>query len=149
MRSAACFAAIFSLISITGCGGGDTGPALELRPVEGTITFDGKPVEGAIVTFHPGSGRPATGTTDAEGHYTLMTKEPGDGATVGANKVTVMKAAGEASSEISSADAYAVPDPNAPPKEGEIPAKYASQADSGLTAEVKADGENNFPFDLK
>ncbi len=46
-------------------------------PVSGTVTLDGKPVEGATVTFHlvgdDKDGRPATGQTDKTGTFRLKT----------------------------------------------------------------------------
>lgn len=55
---------------LAGCG--DAGPTL--CEVEGTVTLDGKPVEGAELTFIP-QNVPTTmvsyGGTDAAGHYTL------------------------------------------------------------------------------
>jgi hypothetical protein len=134
---------LFSLIAI-GCGGAD-GPALDLAPAEGTVNLDGSPLPNAVVTFHPESGRPATGRTDDSGHFTLMTKEPGDGAKIGSHKVTVM-ADNTMSGEINSEDAYSVPDPNS---ESAVPGKYVNQNTSGLTADVTADGENKFTFDLE
>jgi len=100
---------LFSVV-LMGCGGTD-GPALDLAPAEGTLTIGGAPLPNALVTFHPESGRPATGRTDDAGHFTLMTKGPGDGAAVGNHKVTVM-ADSSVSAEINSEDAYTTPDPN-------------------------------------
>jgi hypothetical protein len=68
----------------TGCQG---------RPskVEGIVTLDGKPVEGATVTFFPvdGSGRPASAVTGSDGVFRLTTFNTGDGALPGTYKVTV------------------------------------------------------------
>lgn len=134
---------LFSVV-LMGCGGTD-GPALDLAPAEGTLTIGGAPLPNALVTFHPESGRPATGRTDDAGHFTLMTKEPGDGAAVGNHKVTVM-ADSSVSAEINSEDAYTTPDPNS---DSGIPGKYVNPNTSGLTAEVTADGENKFTFNLE
>jgi hypothetical protein len=71
-----------------GCGRG--GP--ELVPVRGTVTLDGKPVEGASVTFIPQfPGQPALGSTDARGKFTLKTHPHGNGAMPGTHKATVRK----------------------------------------------------------
>jgi hypothetical protein len=63
-------------------------------PVSGTITLDGKLVEGAIVTFHvlgdDKEGRPATGLTDKTGSFRLKTGNE-DGALPGEYKVVVIK----------------------------------------------------------
>ena len=63
--------------------------------VEGIVTLDGVPVEGAEVIFYPmaDTGESATGKTDAAGHYTLssMKGAPGKGTTAGDYGVTVSK----------------------------------------------------------
>ena len=60
-------------------------------PVSGTVTLDGKPVEGATVTFHllgdDPDGRLATGQTDKTGTFHLN----GDGARPGEYKVVITK----------------------------------------------------------
>src|SRR5262245_38254316 len=59
-----------------------TGPKTE--PVTGTVTLDGKPLAGAQVVFQPKSGgQAASGTTDAQGKFTLTTFNAKDGAAVG------------------------------------------------------------------
>lgn len=71
---------------LAGCGGGP-------RPVKvsGTLTLDGKPVEGVTVQFVPtgGAGRPAAALTRADGGFDLTTHENGDGALPGDYKVVV------------------------------------------------------------
>jgi hypothetical protein len=55
------------VVASTGCGGQ---PTLQTEYVEGVVTLDGQPVEGATVTFVPvaeGQGAPATGMTNAQG----------------------------------------------------------------------------------
>jgi hypothetical protein len=70
----------------SGCGSKDG-----LVKVEGVVTLDGKPLEGAMVTFYPeGSGHFANGMTDKSGAFTLTSYQPGDGATPGDYKVTVV-----------------------------------------------------------
>src|SRR5687767_5188166 len=72
-----------------GCDGRRTPVA-----VSGTVTLDGKPVEGATVTFHlvgdDTEGRPATGQTDKTGTFRLTTGGE-DGARPGEYKVVVVK----------------------------------------------------------
>jgi hypothetical protein len=60
-------------------------------PVNGSVTLDGRPIEGAMVTFAPdgGGGREATAITDKEGAFQLTTFKPNDGALPGSYKVTV------------------------------------------------------------
>jgi hypothetical protein len=73
-------------LALSGCGGA--------RPVKvsGTVTLNGQPVEGAMVQFVPvkEGGRPATGTTGADGSFSLTTVENHDGAMPGEYKVVVI-----------------------------------------------------------
>jgi hypothetical protein len=67
-----------------GCGNG-------LVSVSGTVDLDGKPLAGAGVVFHPdGKGAPASGETDAQGHYHLQTGS-GAGVLPGEYHVTISK----------------------------------------------------------
>jgi len=99
------------------------------------VTYHDQPVEGAQVMFMPTQGRPATGKTNADGHFTLSTFGTGDGAILGHHAVTIAKR---------------VPLSDQPyaPERSEVPERYASTAKSGLTADVKDGAANDFPFDL-
>jgi hypothetical protein len=72
----------------SGCGG--SGP--RTIPVSGTVTYKGKPVANANVSFAPEdpSGLIATGVTDSSGHFKLGTLAAEDGAIVGKYRVTVI-----------------------------------------------------------
>ena len=121
--------------------GGCSRPTVEGRPAlaaaSGTVLYQQKPVEGATVLFIPvDHGYAATGRTDANGKFQLRTFDPDDGAAPGKFTVTVRKF------EILF-----------PPGGGEIerqllPEKYGAGAQSGLTAEVSADDDNVFQFEL-
>jgi hypothetical protein len=72
------------------CAGCTTSDRPLTAPVRGQVTYRGRPVAGATVSFLcPGAPRPAIGTTDASGNYVLTTFEPNDGAVVGTHVVTV------------------------------------------------------------
>ena len=59
----------------------------KLVPVHGVVLFNGKPLEGAGVTFtNSTAGVTAYGQTDAEGKFTLTTFTAGDGAAPGRKK---------------------------------------------------------------
>ncbi|RMF39873.1 MAG: hypothetical protein D6753_12765 [Planctomycetota bacterium] len=144
-------------VTLAGCGGS----SLPTVPVTGKVLVDGQPMEGVSVVFNPvdASGRAASGVTDAEGKFTLTTEVNGDGALPGSYKVAISK--------------YLVADDNLPEEvnpddEASMDAIYGSldtskeQANkplidpmysdpngSGLTAEVKKDGENYFEFEVK
>jgi hypothetical protein len=78
------------MIAAAGCGAGDP----KLVPVTGTVTMDGKPVEGVRVYFWPKEIKPkmsvntfAIGFSDKEGKYSLRGTN-GDGVGAGEYKVT-------------------------------------------------------------
>lgn len=72
---------------LTSCGRPSGQP--ELVDVTGTITMEGSPVKGALVQFSPGSGRPSTALTNAEGFYELRYSESEKGALVGRHTVSI------------------------------------------------------------
>jgi hypothetical protein len=82
-RAAAVFLAC-ALVT-AGCGGGK-----KLYPVEGTVTIDGEPLEGAMVIFTSGDSTSAAGITSASGKFKLLT-DGKEGAPAGTYKVTVTK----------------------------------------------------------
>src|SRR4051794_1849999 len=67
-------AASTALLCLVGCGG--SGP--KLVPVTGIVTLNGKPLEGAAVSFHPDpsnkEGLPGEDTTGPQGNYKITTK---------------------------------------------------------------------------
>ena len=127
---------IVCALPLTGCGSGRP----ETVPVTGTVKHNGNLVEGADVMFMAEGSRPATGKTDAEGRFELMTFVPGDGATVGEHTVVISK-----KEEIVDPAA-----PDSPYKQMRdlLPTRYGNPAQSDLTAKVDAAGENDFPFEL-
>ncbi len=148
-----------------GCG--ESNPPTE--NVTGVVTLDGKPVEGATITFTADDpeGEPATGKSGVDGKYTLTTFTSGDGAMAGSYKITVKKfpevegsdAPTAPAKEMSQDDEYAAFEQgytaDDAAKKGTkaaknmLPAKYESAVKSGLTATVVAGGENNFDLELK
>lgn len=111
---------------------------LKMAAVTGKISFEGKPVEGAVVMFLPQNGPVASAKTDAAGQFRLATIRVDDGAVVGAHQVTIVKhAAGEAS-----------PQEPYPAGRNVLPPRYADPATSGLTALVQASAKNHFVWEL-
>ena len=143
------------LIGMTGCGE----PSIGSLPVTGTIKVDGKPIEGATVVFNPdGSGRSASGLTDAQGKYKLTTVVSGDGALPGKYKIGVSKHENENMDlpKVESGDSKALEalyskldTSKATKSQNLIAPKYETADSSGLVAEVKTPGPNNFDFDVK
>lgn len=129
------------LVTCWGCGGDGIPKAY---PVSGVVTYQGKPVEGAEVTFSPAvedpKARAAGGKTDAQGKFTLKTyydptHELG-GAILGDYLVTITKKeAGASQEEMMKAMQSGKPVPM--PKDL-LPAKYALPQQSGLKQTVSA-----------
>jgi hypothetical protein len=118
--------------------------------VRGTVTLDGKPVEGALVLFLPeGTGRQASGQTGADGSFRLTTIDVNDGAFPGNYKVVVQYTEGvvappaqnmrEAFEGLDKAKRTAK---KTPPKYV-IPAKYSDPAKTELRQAVPTDGPVN------
>jgi len=134
-------------VLLCGCGSDYTPQAEIFKTVSasGVLTFKGKPLSGFIVTLHPsGEQRTASGTTDAEGRFTLGTNAPGDGAVAGNHKVSVIWQPPEDDGLGST-----VEDPQKMPKPPlEIPAKYASPDTSGISLEIPESGSSELKLDL-
>jgi hypothetical protein len=77
-------------VSCVGCGGNSNPTTYK---VIGVVTVDGKPIDGATVSFTDVANGPhaAVSKTDSEGKYALTTFEAGDGAVPGTYKVSVTK----------------------------------------------------------
>jgi hypothetical protein len=129
----------------SGCGKKDN--RMARVPVTGTVLRMGQPVAGASVIFEPVGDTPAaTGDTDASGRFQLTTFDKGDGAVPGEYKVAVRKV------EVMGGNlpADAPDDLERPPPDEKwlLPVKYGHTSSSSLTANVKADAENDFKFEL-
>ena len=136
------------------------GSDLNLAPVEGTVTFHGKPLANATVTFIPkGEGSLGVGITNEEGSFSISTGGQA-GVTPGMCAVTVSKmessGGGQSALEkLSEADRQKMMMSGkmqgvmAGTPKSAIPAQYGNAMTSGLSFEVKKDGENNFPIMLQ
>lgn len=75
-----------SLSVAGGCGGKSDAGLPKLVPVSGTVTLDGKPLAGAMVSFLPVGatrGRMCYGATGADGRYELIYDDKHKGAPEG------------------------------------------------------------------
>lgn len=136
--------ALLMLVSLVGCSGSNDP---KLAPVTGRLTFNGEPVANAVVTFRGvNAARYSSGTTDSDGKFSLSTYEPGDGALIGENVVTVA-----ISDDIDpglSREEYAKQQAKQRnPKAGILPEQYADPKTSGLLVTV-ANGQNDIPLEL-
>ena len=150
MKSSSVVPFLLVLFLIVGCG--TKGPAVNY--VEGTIMFDGKPLDKASIFFYPQSeegGLPATGITDANGKYTLTSMQGGGvgkGATTGEYTVAVTRSKDEPSrTERIPSVTPGTPDTEMTFYDSLIPEKYTSKRTSPLTFKV-APGKNRFDINL-
>lgn len=131
-RFSLCACALIPLLA-AGCGGGT--PA-----VSGTVTFDGKPLNGGMIKFVPTDGSTSGGQIELrEGRYT---SEPSWNLKPGKYRVEVRWQNRTWKPAPSPTDSGAVV---AEGKE-QIPQRYNSKSE--LTADLKS-GENKIDFDLK
>ncbi len=132
---------IIAAVSSALIGCGDGGPTIV--PVNGVVSFKGKPIRNINVMFVPadGKGRIAQGTSDDSGKFSLQTEKPGDGALMGDYKVS-FKFVSESVPDMPGFAGGAKPEPSP------IPLKYGDENKSGFTAKVEASNEE-FKFDLK
>jgi hypothetical protein len=146
-RALACGLCLVAAVLSGGCGPvKETIP--DLVPVSGKVTYQGKPLADAVVTFLSAEGeeeptelnniyRPS-GKTNADGEFELAWGEH-PGAPPGKYVVCISAT-------------HLVPDPNDPGEqinESLIPTEYNAVKTSGLKANVKEEGGDNFNFDLQ
>jgi dipeptidyl aminopeptidase/acylaminoacyl peptidase len=111
-------------------GDGKQGAKLADRfPVTGIVTFEGKPIAEGTIEFQPvGPGSHRASGVIRDGHYTLTTIDPNDGALPGEYKVTITTRDG-----------------------GEVrklPARYSAPNATPLTCKISASA-NTIDFDLR
>jgi hypothetical protein len=119
------------LLAVAGCADENAG----LVPVQGKVTYQGKPVPNGTINFMPDSGRSAYAEIKPDGTYSLL-------AIPAAHKVVVMAL------EDNSARLPEERSPTPPPI---VPVKYTHIATTDLTAKVEDKGKepNVIDFDLK
>lgn len=143
--------AVLLALECVGCGGG-VSDAPKLVPAHGSVTYNGRPLPGATVSFYPEKGPAAMASTDLEGKFTLTTGGR-SGVVHSKCKVTITKIEGPV-----------LPMTNPTPEDMKkmyqggttpqgpkslIPEKYANPATSGLEADVSEEGsKNDFVFPL-
>ena len=120
-----------SIVVFVGCGGGQDGP--EQYSVTGTVTLDGKPLPEGMIAFEadPPDGKAPDHATITNGGYSAEVSEGKKKVQI-THKVTEMVPMGDTKMEMENET---------------IPAQYNVR--SKLSADVKADTENTFYFELK
>jgi hypothetical protein len=136
-RIAAGMAAGLVVLLSAGCNrSGGSG----LQPVTGSAFCEGKPAAGAVITFHRAGDSNKKdlphAVVRADGTFTVTTLVPGDGAAPGKYELTVIwRKKGKTRGGDDNGDF-------------ELPMRYLTPQESGLTAEVK-DGPTDLPrFEL-
>ncbi|MBA2117683.1 hypothetical protein [Bremerella alba] len=117
-----------------GCSGNSDYPAT--APVKGVLLYEGKPLANASISLIPDSGRPASGTTNVDGKFELMTFAPGDGAIPGEHRVLVQKYAQP------SGDLYSA-------TKSEIPMRYSEIKSTPLRQKVLAKDNPELRIELE
>ncbi|MCU0874759.1 MAG: DUF4198 domain-containing protein [Pirellulaceae bacterium] len=167
--SGTCTAVLCGLI-LAALGGCRDSGLPEVFPVTGSVTFQGKPLEGATVTFFAKEGKLAAGelafgTTDAEGRFRLRSQagptEALDGAIAGEHRVTISKLVPpqgmteevyqqkvEAEKAAGESGVYGAPREVVPPRVELLPSQYSDVQQTTLTATVKDGEANDFPFQV-
>jgi hypothetical protein len=88
------FALLPSLLLLAALAGCDGGP--QIVPLKGKVVYKGQPLTFGSVMLQPEGGQPATAVIEPDGTFVLSTHSPGDGATVGQNRVRVTSYEGQA-----------------------------------------------------
>jgi len=122
------------LAFVTGCSGGNSYP--KTAPVKGVLMYQGKPLADASVSFIPTGGRPASGTTNANGEFELTTFVQGDGAIPGEHHVLVQKFAQPTSDQLYAEAKFA------------IPKKYSAVKTSPLRENISKEGNVDLRIEL-
>lgn len=129
-----------ALLTVAGCGSAEEGDGVVREAVSGTVTLDGKPLDGASIQLIPTTpGAPGEASGEIEGGKFSIPKSRGP-------------AAGSYAVSISSRRSVDV-DPNQPPgpapkpKPETLPKKYNTA--TTLKAEIKAGEPNELTFELE
>lgn len=147
-----------AILLVVGCSRGSTEGRKPVYRVSGKVTMSGGPVANAMVTFSPKQQQPvAIGRTDANGQFTLMTYDAGDGAAEGEFVVLVSKASAskpagptghDPSKLYDSRNAHSQANPANSGEPG-LPEKYSRIDQSDLRVKVEKSGKNDFNLELK
>ncbi len=136
-ETAAAGVALLFVMLLAGCSRQPT--LVEVHPVSGQATVDGRPAAGAQVTFHPKDKSIAfpspSAKVDSQGNFSLTTYSAKDGAPIGEYLITVELR------PIVTKDGELELGPNV------LPPQYASPKTTKAEARV-AEGPNNVPINI-
>lgn len=119
---------------MSGCGTNDR------LPLQGTVTFDGKPLATGVIQFIPGEGTagPSAGGEIQDGHYTVSAEK---GVFAGTFRVEIISNQ-KTGTQTRSAGGQVADDVR-----NIVPAQY--NVASTLSADVSSEDGNSFDFELR
>jgi hypothetical protein len=126
------------VLSLAGC---DDNPPV--APASGKVLYNGQPLPYGNIMFQPAQGQTGGAVIQPDGTFRVSTFSEYDGAIIGSHKVSVA--------------CYSAQSPSAQAKrtggemslgESLIPAQYSFLDQSGLTAEIPAEGTDSLLFEL-
>jgi hypothetical protein len=133
---------------LSGCG---SGGQLEVYPVKGRITYNGKPmVGGGAISIIPQGSSPSMdsgGEIGTDGSYELTTYKPGDGAVAGEYRVVITQTVFQEPKNVEDGAGAAPEAIAAVPVADRVPAIYSDFSASPLKAQVKEES-NELNFEL-
>ncbi len=133
MKSLRLVVFILSMVAVIGCAGSKE----DGGPVSGKVTLNGKPLTGADIKFHnPDLGFGVTCPLNEDGTFASNDIVP-----AATYQIAIAPSA-------SGLEPGASGMPTIPKLPSGLPKKYTVPEKSGVTAEVKAQPENNFEFAL-
>src|SRR5262245_31347027 len=134
------FCVILVAFLVVGCG--SSGGEL---PVNGIVTWDGTPLDGAAVTFFPDSraeGTGGTARTGSDGKFVVLGAKGQKGLVPGTYKVTVSKLKGGGAVT----DEEVIAAPTEVELRSDLPAIYSNPSQTVLSYSVTGDGK---PIEIK
>jgi hypothetical protein len=130
-----CMIGVIVAVALAGCNNGRS-------PIEGAVTFDGKPVEEGVISLEPTDGQgPTTGGKIVDGKYELI----GDAAPLPGKKLVRISAMRKTGRQIPRQ--FAPPGTMIDETVTFIPGIYNTE--STLTCEISRDGAKQINFNLK
>jgi hypothetical protein len=129
-----------SMLGLSGCGGGDP---FERQPIQGSVNFEGKPIQFGVIRFEPADKEP-TGTSASirDGRFKI---ERSAGVGPGNYKVYV-----QAFDKMDAGPAGAFPGEEGTPPQNILPEKFLNEPAAKITiSKVANDKPNEVSLDLK
>jgi len=133
-----------------GCGPSDD---VQVYPVKGQITFNGKPmVGGGSIAFYPingQAGKAPGGLIKEDGAYELTTYAEGDGSMPGDFRVVIVQVTVQEGAPTADGEKVRAAPISTVAEGDRIPAIYSDPYNSPLTAKVEAKDLNELNFTLE